>query len=217
MATQSFTKNYRDHSTDTGYQFEFFCDKCGSGRRSAFQTSSVGVAASVLRAAGAVFGGRVAGAGWGAQHLKDVFRGPAWDGAFASAIEECRPSFRQCTRCGGWFCPEVCWNHARGLCETCAPDVGEQAVAIQAQVAVEQSWDAARRVDQMRGLDVQSAVAVAGPACSRCQATLVAGAKFCAQCGVPAVMVNGPRFCAECGSPMSPGARFCAGCGHPAA
>jgi hypothetical protein len=216
MATQSFTRNYRDHSSDTGYQFEFFCDKCGNGRRSTFQTSGMGLASSLLKAAGSIFGGGLSSAGWGADHVKDALRGPAWDGAFKSAIEECKPSFRQCTRCGIWACPEVCWNEARGLCENCAPDIKEQAAAIQSQVAVEQAWDKARQADQLRGVDVQKEVAAVGSACKKCSATLAAGAKFCAQCGTPAA-VAGPKFCASCGAPFAAGSRFCGECGKPGA
>jgi rRNA maturation endonuclease Nob1 len=29
MALIQFTRNYRDDSTDRGFQFEFFCTKCG--------------------------------------------------------------------------------------------------------------------------------------------------------------------------------------------
>jgi hypothetical protein len=36
MALIQFTKNHSDHSTDKGYQFEFFCDRCG--RRSRAQS-----------------------------------------------------------------------------------------------------------------------------------------------------------------------------------
>jgi len=31
MALIQFTKNHSDHSTDKGYQFEFFCDRNGNG------------------------------------------------------------------------------------------------------------------------------------------------------------------------------------------
>src|SRR6185503_5458609 len=78
MATQTFTRNHRDHSNDTGFQFEFFCDKCGNGHRSSFQTSGMGVAASMLKAAGALFGGGMSRVGYGADHVKDALRGPAW-------------------------------------------------------------------------------------------------------------------------------------------
>ena len=42
MSSTTFTNNYRDHSNETGYQFEFFCDKCGNGHRSSFQASALG-------------------------------------------------------------------------------------------------------------------------------------------------------------------------------
>lgn len=35
-----------------GFQFEFFCDKCGNGHMSPFIASKVGVATGILRAAG---------------------------------------------------------------------------------------------------------------------------------------------------------------------
>jgi hypothetical protein len=57
MASQAFTRNHSDHSNDTGFQFEFFCDKCGSGHRSAFKANKLGVAANLIKAAGSIFGG----------------------------------------------------------------------------------------------------------------------------------------------------------------
>jgi RNA polymerase subunit RPABC4/transcription elongation factor Spt4 len=93
--------------------------------------------------------------------------------------------------------------------------LSEQAPAIQAQVAVEQAWEKARSADQLRGFDVAREASVL-PACGKCQATLAAGAKFCAQCGTPSApspALAGPKFCAQCGGPVEPGARFCPGCG----
>jgi hypothetical protein len=215
MATTAFTKNYHDHSNGSGYQFEFFCDKCGNGHRSGFQTSGIGLASSLLKAAGSIFGGGLSQAGWAGDHVKDALRGPAWDSAFGKAIEECKPFFRQCTRCGIWACPEVCWNEARGLCENCAPDLTEQAASIQAHVAVEQTWEKARAGDQTRGLDVKDQEVAVGSGCRKCQAALAAGAKFCAQCGTPAE-VAGPKFCSQCGGQLAAGSRFCAQCGQAA-
>jgi len=57
MALIQFTKNHTDHSTDKGYKFEFFCDRCGNGFMSEFKASAVGMAASALHAAGSFFGG----------------------------------------------------------------------------------------------------------------------------------------------------------------
>jgi hypothetical protein len=211
MAAHGFTRNHRDHSNDHGYQFEFFCDKCGSGFRSSFKTSTLGLAASVIKAAGAFLGGSLYRAGWGADQLKDAFRGPAWDAAFKEAIDECRPRFHQCTLCGGWFCPQVCWNTERGLCEGCAPNLAEHAPALQASTAVEQARQKVAQVDQTRGVDVAEAAA-AIRTCSQCQGSLAAGARFCAQCG-GAVAVAGPRFCTGCGGSLAAGSRFCSGCG----
>jgi hypothetical protein len=56
MTLIQFTRNHTDHSTDKGYQFEFFCDRCGNGFKSEFQASAVGIAATALRAAGGFFG-----------------------------------------------------------------------------------------------------------------------------------------------------------------
>jgi hypothetical protein len=211
MPAQGFTKNYRDHSNDHGYQFEFFCDKCGNGFRSSFKTSSMGLAASVIKAAGAFFGGSLYRAGRGAEQLKDALRGPAWDGAFKEAIDECRPRFRQCTLCGGWYCPEVCWNAERGLCESCAPNLAEHAPAMQASTAVDQARQKIKDVDQTRGADVANAVA-AVRTCPKCHASLASAARFCAQCG-GAVAAAQPKFCSGCGEGLPSGARFCAGCG----
>jgi hypothetical protein len=213
MTTQAFTQNYRDHSNDTGFQFEFFCDKCGNGHRSSFTRNNMGFAASVLKAAGSLFGGALYEAGRGADHLKDALRGPAWDAAYKAAIDECRPQFRQCTICGKWVCPEVCWNHERGLCEDCAPNLNEHAPAIQAQAAVEQAREKARDVDQLGGLDLSKPLAAPGLVqCTQCRQPLADGARFCAQCGT-AAPAPARRFCSGCGQPLAPTARFCAGCG----
>lgn len=213
MAAQQFTRNYTDHSNDSGFQFEFHCDKCGNGYRSSFKSNGVGVAAQFLHAAGSIFGGTFNDLGWGADHVKDALRGSAWDGAFGEAVAEIQPKFHQCTRCGKWVCPDVCWNAKRNLCEECAPDIQESASAAQAQVAVEQVWDKARQHDQTGGVDMaQTQVA----ACPRCNRQLDPGARFCSGCGGP-VGAAAAAFCAGCGNALAPGARFCAGCGRPSA
>jgi uncharacterized OB-fold protein len=101
------------------------------------------------------------------------------------------------------------------LCEDCAPDLGEHAAQIQAKVAVEQAWGKARNADQMQGVDVTAAGAAVGGTCRKCNATLVSGSKFCAQCGTPSEAA-GPKFCAQCGSQLASGSRFCNQCGKPA-
>src|SRR5258705_113432 len=140
-----FTRNHRDHSNDQGFQFEFCCDKCGNGWRSGFQTNKLGMAGRFLPAPGGFFGGPPSEPPPAGDHVKDALRGKAWDDAFAVSVVEGKARFKQCTKCGRWVCPDVCWNAERGLCEECAPDLREAAASIQAHVAVEQLNDKARK------------------------------------------------------------------------
>src|SRR5579862_5553230 len=98
MSMQAFTRNHSDHSNNTGFQFEFFCDKCGNGWRSAFVTSKTGFAAGILGMAGSFFGGGFAAAANAGNQAKDLLRGKAWDSAFADAVAEGKGHFKQCTR-----------------------------------------------------------------------------------------------------------------------
>lgn len=206
MATVQFTRNYSDHSNDTGFQFEFHCDKCGNGYRSSFVANKLGVAASLLKAAGSLFGGGLSSAGWGADQVKDALRGKAWDDAFTAAIAEIKPRFQQCSRCGKWVCPEVCWNEKRSQCEECAPDLQEQAASIQAHVAVEQAWEKARQSDQAGGLNMAAQQVGSCPHCNG----RVEGGKFCPSCGKPLAV---KAACAKCGTEFGSSAKFCPECG----
>jgi len=204
MAMIQFTKNYTDRSNDQGFQFEFFCDKCGNGFVSRFQPSTMGMAAGILRAAGSVFGGALGRAGWAGDQVKDVFRGKAWDEAFAKAVEEGRAKFKQCTRCGKWVCPEVCWNEKRSLCEECAPDLQEEAAAAQAQAAVEQVREKARSVNLVDEVDMGAHQVAACPHCN----ARVEGGKFCPECGKP---LTSRATCKKCGTQFD--GKFCPECG----
>ena len=48
MTLIAFTKNHQDLSTDRGYQFNFYCDKCGNGYMTSFQASVIGTAGSEI-------------------------------------------------------------------------------------------------------------------------------------------------------------------------
>ncbi len=214
MAATAFTRNYRDHSNDTGYQFEFYCDKCGNGFRSSFQASVLGVGSKIAKGLGSLFGGhKMWAAGVAADHMKDGLRGKAWDDAFQKAIDELRPKFHQCTRCGRWVCPEACWNEERQLCEGCAPNLAEEAAHHQANIAAHQLADKMRTVDHVAGIDPSAAML---GACPHCQARLQPGKKFCAGCGQPVGSGAARPFCTGCGAQLAAGARFCGDCGHPA-
>jgi len=210
MAMIQFTRNYTDRSNDQGFQFEFHCDKCGNGHMSAFEASAIGMASSFLKAAGRFFGGTLSRAAYAGDHVKDALRGKAWDDAYGNAVNEAKKHFKHCTRCGHWVCPEACWNESRGLCEDCAPNLAEEAAHIQSKVAVEQSWDKARKVDQVADLDMKAQRMVACPHCN----ARIEGGKFCPECGKP---LSAKTECGKCGAEMAAKAKFCPECGTPRA
>ena len=59
----TFTRNHSDLSTENGFQFEFFCDRCGSGVRTRFRPSATGLVGGALQAAGGLLGGFFGGHG----------------------------------------------------------------------------------------------------------------------------------------------------------
>ena len=58
MSEIQFSDNYNDLSTDTGFQFEFYCEHCHDAWRSPFDRYAAGTAESVLGAASTVAVGR---------------------------------------------------------------------------------------------------------------------------------------------------------------
>jgi hypothetical protein len=207
MATIEFTGNYSDLSTDKGYQFKFFCEKCGNGYMSSFQTNKLGMAASAVEVANSLFGGIFGRAAAGAYEVQRAVGGPAHDAALREAVEEIRPKFKQCTRCGNWVCEPVCWNHKAGLCEGCAPDLSQEMAAAQAEAAREQVQVKAREVDWLKDTDVSQVKAVA---CAACGAN-VGSAKFCPECGKP---VKTKLTCRACGASPEGSPKFCPECGE---
>jgi hypothetical protein len=215
MGAIAFVHNYTDHSNDTGYQFEFHCDKCGNGYRSTFHGSTLGMGSKLARGLGSLFGGGFSAAAQAGEYMKDGLRGPQWDSAFREAIEEIKPKFHQCTRCGHWVCPEVCWNAQRGMCMDCAPDLEREAASAQAHIAAQQAETAMSNVNQIEGFDPKAQHGIGlGATCASCHAQVAAGAKFCASCGKPVVAAR--VFCTWCGTQLAAGAKFCSGCGTPA-
>jgi len=234
MSLIQFTENYDDLSTDMGFQFDFKCDRCGNGYKSAFKPSATGMAGGLLRAAGSIFGGVLGGAASGSYEVQRAIGGPQHDAALKEAVEEGRKVFKQCKRCGKWVCPEVCWNPKHGQCKNCAPDLEQEMASAQAETAVEQMKVKVQAADYTQDLNVSR---VSSMECPKCGAE-TRGAKFCPQCGAPispkvecpkcGTQVNeGVKFCPECGTPMAPsnkcakcgtehepGAKFCPSCGQ---
>src|SRR5436853_7882566 len=163
-----FTSNYEDLSTDRGFQFKFHCDKCGNGYQSRFQPSITGMAGGLLRAAGNLFGGVLSSAGDSAYEVQRAVGGKAHDDAFATAVEEAKAHFHQCTRCGKWVCPEVCWNAKANLCEGCAPNYEEEFAAqhasAKAEAARQQLYNRAQQTDYASQTDMSAGHTYGAPA-----------------------------------------------------
>ncbi|MDD4600930.1 hypothetical protein SDC9_13643 [bioreactor metagenome] len=88
-----FVRNYNDLSTNKGFQFEFYCDRCGTGHRTPFKASVTGTITNVLDAAGSLFGGvfgQVADVG---ERVRSASWEKAHDQAFTEAIQDLKPDF----------------------------------------------------------------------------------------------------------------------------
>jgi hypothetical protein len=207
MALIQFTRNHSDHSTDKGYQFEFFCDRCGNGFKTEFSASVTGFAASALRAAGGIFGGILGQAGSSAYEIQRAVQGPGHDKAFREAVEEAKPNFRQCPKCAKWVCGNVCWNQKRALCYECAPDIQTELASAQVQATVDQIKQKLQSQDMTKDLDLTGEAAAR---CLECGA-LTQGAKFCPECGKP---LRPKNQCSKCGTKVEGGTKFCPECGN---
>jgi len=206
-----FTSNYSDHSTDRGFQFEFFCSRCGTGYRTRFSPWGVGNVSGALNAASSLLGGifnqaadlgeRVRSAGWQKAH----------DEAFAAATEELRPEFVQCPRCSTWVCRKACWNAKRGLCKNCAPDLGVEMSAAQASRSVEEVWAHAAMAEEDKHLAAEDFRETVRATCPACNEPLPRKMKFCPNCGAKIAQDD---KCAKCGAKLEPGAKFCSECGQ---
>jgi len=207
MSLIQFTRNHTDHSTDKGFQLEYFCDRCGNGFMTEFRPSVTGMAGSALRAAGSLFGGILGSASNSAYEIERAVQGPAHDKAFRESVEEAKPNFRQCPKCTHWVCQASCWNTKRMLCYDCAPDIETEMASAQVQETVEQMKTKIHEQNMTKGLDTESEAAALCPACgARTQ-----GAKFCPECGKP---LRPKNECGKCGTKFEAGTKFCPECGN---
>ena len=206
-----FTRNHSDLCTDKGFQFEFFCDRCGNGYRTRFKASATGMVSEALDAAEGLFGG-VFGR---ASDIGDRLHSAAWerahDQAFQHAVEEIMPEFFQCPRCNSWVCRERCVNEKRGLCKDCAPDLGVEMSAAQSSRSVEEVWAHAAMAEEDKKLSKEHWRETIRATCPNCEAPLQVNAKFCPECGAK---LKGAEHCTQCGAKLTPDAKFCPECGE---
>ncbi len=234
-----FTRNYEDLSNNQGFQFEFKCDRCGSGYRTRFQASALGTAATALNTASNLFGGLFGGMSNVSENVRSATWEKAHDDAFLKAIEEVKADFIQCPRCTSWVCRKNCWNEKRGLCKQCAPDLGVEMAAAQASRTTEEIWAHSKVAEEdlamMKEAAWREGVRATCPncgkplpaktkfcpecgaeilvelKCAKCGAKLAAGTKFCPECGA---RVEAELICVGCGAKLDPGAKFCPECGQ---
>lgn len=207
----SFSKNYRDHSTDTGFQFEFFCDRCGSGYRTKFQASAVGMASTALNAASNLFGGFLNSAANLSENVKSASQEQAFDKAFIEASKEAMPHFTQCHHCQKWVCKDKCWNQNKGLCKECAPDLGVEMAAAQASKSVEEVWAHAAMAEEDKKLGTEVWREGIRATCPACNEPLGVDVKFCPSCGAN---VKAKENCNKCNAKLPKDAKFCGECGE---
>jgi hypothetical protein len=205
MALIQFTRNYSDQSTDAGFQFTFACDRCGNGYQTEFQSSATGAISSALDTASSLFGGFLGNAASAAHNVHSAAWEKAHDAAFARAVEEARPHFHKCKRCGSWV-DDDCWNPERTLCKGCAPDLEEEFSNIQVQAAINDAREKAETVDYVNADRFKQTIVAACPHCG----AKVGGGKFCPECGKP---LAAEKFCVNCGGKLKADAKFCPECG----
>ncbi len=225
MSMIQFVSNYQDLSTDKGYQFKFHCDKCGNGFMSTYQASYLGMAGSFLNAASDLLGWNRS-AGNSAYEVQRAVGGSAHDSALKAAVEEGKQHFHQCSRCGKWVCPEVCWNEGANQCEGCAPRYEEELAAAHAQAKAQamqqQLYEKAQATDYVSGVDMSAGSVSASPHAVKpseesklpnlCVCGFDAGsAKFCPECGIPTKAAK-PK-CSGCGHEVEVTTKFCPECG----
>ena len=206
-----FTRNYEDKSTNQGFQFEFFCDRCGNGYRTGFHPFAAGMVSGALDTASNLLGGFLNRAADLGNSVSSANYERAHDQAFIDAANELRPNFVQCPRCSTWVCKERCWNEKRGLCKECSPDLGVEMSAAQSSRSVEEVWAHAKMAEEDKKLAEGNWQETIVASCPNCGASQAGNSKFCPECGTK---LQAASHCTECGAKLQPGAKFCGECGN---
>jgi hypothetical protein len=217
LTLRSFTDNFEDNSTEAGFQFTFFCEKCREGYKTKFIESKTYKKAGLFRGIGDAFStvSSILGQGSlgsnverGSDILSRRYQGmtPDWhkehDATFELAQNEAKEHFHRCPKCTKWFC-ENDWNEQEGLCIDCAPRVNVEVAAARAKKMADDIRDKASTTQVFSG-NIESKQTLC-PACGK-----PAGeGKFCNNCGTTLGLLK----CSKCGANSQVGTRFCGGCG----
>lgn len=217
MTLIPFNDNFADNSTDSGFQFTFYCDRCKEGYKTSFIESKSAKRSAIIRmgsrffsAIMRLFGNYRAGysAREGANAISGTHTGKSakWhkehEKAFEQAQNEAKQHFHRCPKCTKWVC-ENDWNEQEGLCTVCAPRVNVEVAAAKASKAAQDIKEKAQSTQVFDG-EIESKQTL----CPHCNKPAGEG-KYCNNCGASLEMVK----CPKCGAKNSAGTRFCGECG----
>lgn len=204
MSEIQFSDNYNDLSTDSGFQFEFYCEHCHEAWRSPFDRYAAGTAESVLGAAEGLFGGFFGTARNAVSSLRGAGWSKAKDEALRKAVEQAKDHFHRCPRCANHYC-DNCWNEDEGVCIVCVPRLDAELSAIRREAKINRAREEAYARATVSQEDLTDRVV----SCRDCGAP-VGRAKFCPECGTP---VSLTRSCGSCSAEIPTSAKFCPECG----
>jgi RNA polymerase subunit RPABC4/transcription elongation factor Spt4 len=206
-----YSKNFRDLSISqgvgSGFQFEFYCDRCNDAWRTDFLAYRNAQASSWLDKAAGLFGGTLRTLDVAAQAVSQAGYGSAHNEAFAGAVKAAENHFHRCPKCLHHVC-DPCWDVSKGLCLNCAPSVAVAASAARAQGEVASVTSSASDLGRQAG-EKEVIAEVAQLVCPSCKAE-THGAKFCPSCGQKLLL---DKTCDGCHAVIPPGAKFCPDCG----
>lgn len=197
--------NFRDLSTPSGFQFEFYCEGCGDSWRSPFDRYAAGTVDGLLGAADSLLGGFFGGARNAMNALSSAGYATAKDAGLERAVVAARTHFHRCPRCSNDFC-DGCWNADEGTCVTCVPRLEAAVAAINREAKLARARTVAYDTATVSDAEMRTRVV----SCPSCHAP-VGQAKFCPECGEP---VSLTRACGGCGSDVPRSAKFCPECGQ---
>src|SRR5918911_556141 len=204
MGEMQFSDNYHDISTDNGFQFEFYCERCHDTWRSPFNRYVAGTVENVLGAAEGIFGGIFGSA----RNVMDQVRSSGWskarDGALRSAVAGAKDHFHRCPRCSNHFC-DNCWNADEGTCITCVPRLDAELATITREAKFQKARETAYAKATVSDEDLKQKV-VSCPSCG----AAVGRAKFCPECGTAVALT---RACKSCQAEVPTSSKFCPECG----
>lgn len=204
MSEIHLNDNYSDQSTDTGFQFEFHCERCRDAWRSPFDRYAAGTVEGLLGAADGLFGGLFGRARDAMSQVRSAGWQKARDEALREASKKAQEHFHRCPRCSNHFC-DKCWNPEDGTCINCVPRLDAELATIRREAKINKAREAAYEKATVSDADLEQRVV----SCPECEAP-VGRAKFCPECGT-AVSLN--VQCGDCSAEMPKAAKFCPECG----